>query len=74
MAHPATQPAENIAPLVRDDFLAKVPDTAAFQKVLDDASAKMTTEELTKLGVEIAVNNRDVAEVAKEWLTAQGLI
>ena len=69
-----TQPAENIAPLVRDDFLAKVPDTAAFQKVLDDASAKMTTEELTKLGVEIAVNNRDVAEVAKEWLTAQGLI
>jgi osmoprotectant transport system substrate-binding protein len=69
-----TQPAENIAPLVRDDFLAKVPDKAAFQKVLDDLSAKVTTEELTKLGVEIAVKNRDVAEVAKEWLTAQGLI
>jgi len=69
-----TQPAENIAPLVRDDFLAKVPDAAAFQKVLDDLSAKVTTEELTKLGVEVAVNNRDVAEVAKEWLTAQGLI
>jgi osmoprotectant transport system substrate-binding protein len=69
-----TQPAENIAPLVRDDFLAKVSDTAGFQKLLDDASAKMTTEELTKLGVEVDVNKRDVAEVAKEWLTAQGLI
>jgi osmoprotectant transport system substrate-binding protein len=69
-----TQPAENIAPLVRDDFLAKVADKAAFQKVLDDASAKMTTEELTKLGVMIAVDKKDVAAVAKEWLTAQGLI
>jgi osmoprotectant transport system substrate-binding protein len=68
-----TQPAENIAPIVRDDFLAKVSDKAGFQKVLDDASAKMTTEELTKLGVEVDVNKRDVAEVAKEWLTAQGL-
>ena len=34
----------------------------------------MTTEELTKLGVEVDVNKRDVAEVAKEWLTAQGLL
>jgi osmoprotectant transport system substrate-binding protein len=69
----ATQPAENIAPLVRDDYLAKV-DKAAFQKLLDAASAKMTTDELTRLGVEIAVNNRDVADVAREWLKAQGLI
>ena len=44
-----TQPAENIAPLVRDDYLAKV-DKAAFQALLDAASAKMTTEELTTPG------------------------
>nr|MBA2254324.1 ABC transporter substrate-binding protein [Chloroflexota bacterium] len=68
-----TQPAENIAPLVRNDYLAKV-DKAAFQKLLDDASAKMTTEELTKLGVQVAVDQKDVAEVAKAWLKAQGLM
>jgi osmoprotectant transport system substrate-binding protein len=67
-----TQPAENIAPIVRDDYLAKV-DKTAFAALLDAASAKMTTDELTKLGVEVAVNQKDVAEVAKAWLSAQGL-
>jgi osmoprotectant transport system substrate-binding protein len=68
-----TQPAENIAPIVRNDYLAKV-DKTAFAAVLDAASKKVTTEELTKLGVEVAVNNKDVGEVAKTWLKAQGLI
>jgi osmoprotectant transport system substrate-binding protein len=68
-----TQPAENIAPLVRDDYLAKV-DKAAFQKLLDDTSAKVTTEALTTMGVDVAVNNKDVGEVAKAFLKAQGLI
>ncbi len=64
-----TQPAENIAPLVRDDYLAKV-DKAAFSKLLDDVSAKMTTAELTRLGVEVAVDNKDIADVAAAWLKA----
>ena len=64
-----TQPAENIAPIVRNDFLAKV-DKAAFSKLLDDVSSKMTTEDLLRLGVEIAVNNKDVAAVATDL--AQG--
>ena len=68
-----TQPAENIAPIVRDDYLAKV-DEASFRALLDAASAKMTTEELTKLGVEVAVDQKDIAEVATAWLTAQGLL
>ena len=68
-----TQPAENLAPLVRNDYLAKV-DKDAFSKLLNDASAKITTEELTKMGVEVAVNQKDVAEVAKAFLQAQGLI
>lgn len=69
-----TQPAENIAPLVRDDFLAKVPDRTSFQKLLDDASAKMDTATLTALGVRVGVNNEDVAAVAKDWLTKNGLL
>lgn len=68
-----TQPAENIAPLVRNDYLAKV-DAAAFQALLDAASAKMTTDELTKLGVKVAVDQEDIEDVAKTWLTDQGLL
>ncbi len=69
-----TQPAENIAPLVRNDFLAKVPDVAAFQALLDAASAKMDTPTLTQLGVRVGVNNEDIAAVAKDWLTKNGLL
>jgi osmoprotectant transport system substrate-binding protein len=69
-----TQPAENMTALVRDDLLAKVGDKAVFQKLLDDVLAKLTTEELTKLGVEVAVDQKDVADVAKAFLTANGLL
>ena len=68
-----TQPAENIAPIVRNDFLAKV-DMAAFSKLLDDVSAKVTTEVLLTLGVEVAVNNKDVDKVAQAWLKEQGFV
>lgn len=69
-----TQPAENISPIVRNDFLAKVPDVAAFQALLDAASAKMDTATLTQLGVRVGVNNEDIAAVAKDWLTKNGLL
>lgn len=68
-----TQPAENIAPIVRNDFLAKV-DKAAFSKLLDDVSVKVTTEVLLTLGVEVAVNNKDVDDVARAWLKEQGIV
>ena len=68
-----TQPAENLAPVVRNDYLAKV-DPTAFAAILDAVSAKMTTDELTKLGVKVGVENEDVADAAKQWLTDQGLL
>ncbi len=68
-----TQPAENIAPLVRDDYLAKV-DAAAFKAILDGVSAKVTTELLTSMGVDVDVTHKDVKEVATAFLTAQGLL
>lgn len=70
----ATQPAENIAPLVRNDYLAKLSDRAAFEKLLDDVSAKITTEVLTDLGVKVAVEQQSEAAVAKAWLTANGFV
>ncbi|MEW5990204.1 MAG: ABC transporter substrate-binding protein [Chloroflexota bacterium] len=71
-----TQPAENLAPIVRNDFLAKLSssDKTAFEKLLNDVSAKLTTEVLTELGVEVAVNQKDVADVARDFLTEQGLL
>src|SRR5476651_1214904 len=68
-----TQPAENIAPLVRNDYLAKV-DAASFEALLNAVSAKLTTADLTTLGVDIAVNQQDVPTVAKNWLTTAGLL
>ena len=69
-----TQPAENIAAEVRNDYLAKVGDPAAFQALIDGVSAKLTTEELTKIGVEIQVNHKDVAAEATDWLKANGFL
>ena len=68
----ATQPAENIAPVVSQDKLDELGD--AFAEVLNGVSAEMTTDDLTSLGVQVAVEQRDVAEVATEWLTDKGLI
>jgi osmoprotectant transport system substrate-binding protein len=68
-----TQPADNIAPLVRNDLLAKV-DKASFDKILNDVSAKMTTAGLLALNSEFVFDKKDIAVIAKEWLTANGLV
>jgi len=69
----ATQPADNIAPLVRNDLLAKV-DKTSFEKILNDVSAKMDTATLTQLNKSIAIDKQDVAAVAKGWLQANGFV
>jgi osmoprotectant transport system substrate-binding protein len=68
-----TQPADNISPIVRNDFLAKT-DKAAFSKILNDVSAKMDTATLTNLGKQIQVDKKDIAAVAKQWLKDTGLV
>jgi osmoprotectant transport system substrate-binding protein len=67
-----TQPSENIAPIVRTEWLDAAPSD--FASTLNAISAAMTTDELTALGVEVAVQQRDVAEVATEWLTDNGFL
>ena len=68
-----TQPADNIAPLVRNDLLAKLSDKAGFEKILNDVSAAMDTPTLTDLGKQVSVDNKDIAVVAKAWLQSKGL-
>ena len=69
----ATQPAENIAPLVRNDYLAKV-DKTSFEKILNDVSAAMDTATLTDLGKQVSVDKKDIAAVAKAWLQSKSLV
>jgi len=69
-----TQPADAIAPIVRNDLLAKVGDKAAFQKLLDDVSAKIDTPTLADLYKQVSVDKKDTKDVASTWLKAQGII
>jgi len=71
----ATQPAENIAPLVRNTLLTALgTDKDTFTKALNDVSAKMTTQTLTDLGKQIQVDKKDIAVVAKDRLKSVGLV
>ncbi len=70
----STQPADDIAPLVRNDYLAKIADKTAFEKILNDVSAKMTTDELLKLNSQFVFDKKDVAVIAKAWLQANGFV
>jgi osmoprotectant transport system substrate-binding protein len=69
----ATQPADNIAPLVRNDLLAKLADKNGFVNILNQVSAAMDTATLTDLGKQIAVDNKDIAAVATAWLQSKNL-
>jgi osmoprotectant transport system substrate-binding protein len=68
-----TQPADNIAPLVRNDYLAKV-DKAAFSKILNDVSAKIDTPTLADLYKQVAIDKKDAKAVAGAWLKANGFV
>ena len=68
-----TQPADNIAPLVRNDFLAKT-DKAAFSKLLNDVSAKIDTATLADLYKQVSVDKKDIKDVVSTFLKAQGLV
>jgi osmoprotectant transport system substrate-binding protein len=65
-------PAQNIAPVVRNDLLDAAPDD--FASILNAVSAKLTTAELTKLNVRVSVNQESIEDVATEWLADQGLV
>jgi osmoprotectant transport system substrate-binding protein len=66
-----TQPADNIAPLVRNDLLAKL-DGQKLTDTLNAVSAKIDTKTLAQLYYDVATNHKDLADVAKAWLAANG--
>jgi osmoprotectant transport system substrate-binding protein len=69
-----TQPADNVAPIVRNDYLAKLADKDAFTKTLDDISAQVDTATLADLYKQVAVDHKDLADVARTWLKSKGFV
>src|SRR4051812_32159173 len=65
------QPAQNLVPMVSSAFLQAHPDVA---DPLNQLMAKLTTEDLTKLNAEVAVDRQKPEDVAQEWLSDAGLI
>ena len=45
-------------------------DAAALGAILDPVSAALTTEKLTEMGVAVAVDQKDIEDVAAEFLAA----
>ncbi len=63
------EPAQNIVPIGRTDAM-----TDQVKQALNGISAKITTEELTKLNKLVDVDKEDPEKVANDWLTQQGLL
>jgi osmoprotectant transport system substrate-binding protein len=71
-----TQPADNIAPIVRNDYLSKLStaDQDLFKKTLNDVSAQVDTATLADLYKQVDVDHKDLADVARTWLQAKGFV
>ena len=66
------QLSDNIAPVVRDDLLAK--DDGTIKKLLNSISAKLTQDELNGMNKLVSVDKKDPKDVAKDWLKKVGLV
>ena len=64
------QPVDNLVPVVRTEIAS----TPGVSEALNKVSAALTTEELSKLNLEVDVDKKDPADVAKEFLTEKNLI
>jgi osmoprotectant transport system substrate-binding protein len=65
----SSQPAGNIAPVIRSD---KVNDE--IKNLLNNLSSKITTDNITAAISEVAVQKKDVADVAADFLSKQGVL
>ncbi len=66
------QAADNVVPVVRQDVIDK--GGATLTTRINDISKKITTEKLTALNGKVQIDKKDPADVAKEFLKAEGLI
>jgi osmoprotectant transport system substrate-binding protein len=65
------QPAENLVPMVSSTFLQAHPDVAA---PLNQLMAALTTQKLTQLNAQVAVDRQKPSDVASQFLSQAGLM
>src|SRR6478672_1381586 len=65
------QPTQNLVPAVSNDFLKDHPDVAG---VLNPLMAALTSAKLGTLNAEVAVDRKTPDDVAKEFLSQEGLL
>jgi osmoprotectant transport system substrate-binding protein len=68
----ALQPAQNMTAVATQELVDAAP--ADFAETLDAINEALTTEALTQLGVEIVVDQTDMADVARSFLEDNGLL
>lgn len=66
------QLSDNVAPVVRNEYLAKAGDE--FKRIVNSIAPKLTTAELTGMNKLVEVDKKDPKDVARDWLKRQGLI
>jgi osmoprotectant transport system substrate-binding protein len=67
-----SQTADNMAPILRKDTADQ--GGATLTDTLNAVSAKLTTDVLTKLGAQVSIDQKKIADVAKQFLTDNGLV
>ena len=66
------QLSDNIAPVVRNDLLAKAPSD--FKSIINSIAPKLTTAELTAMNKQNDVDKTDPKAIAAAWLKKMGLV
>jgi osmoprotectant transport system substrate-binding protein len=66
------QLSDNVAPVVRNDYLSKAGD--GFKTLINSIAPKLTTAELTAMNKQVEIDKTDPKDVAKAWLKKVGLI
>ena len=64
--------ADNIIPVTTDAVVEAYGDD--FVAAVNEVSAAMSTSELAELNRQFEIDKADAADVAREWLVAEGLI
>ena len=66
------QLSDNVAPVVRNDLLAKAPSD--FKTIINSIASKLTTAELTAMNKQNDVDKTDPKAIAAAWLKRMGLV
>ena len=65
------QPAENLIPATSTSIVEEY--GSAYEDALNEVSAALTTEELTRMNQAVGYDGEDLVEVASQWLADNGL-